>query len=63
MVLGCGLYSFGTGYGAVEDFCGHGNKFLHSIPLEKFLTSSVNIKFLGELFVPCIWLSLKENNC
>jgi len=36
----------------VEDFCGHGNKFLPCIPLEKFLTSSVNIKFLGEFFVP-----------
>lgn len=47
----------------MKDFCGHGNKFLHSVPLEKFLTGSVNIKFLGELFVPCSWLSLKENDC
>lgn len=47
----------------MEDLCGHGNKFLHSVPLEKFLTGSVNIKFLGEFFVPCSCLSLKENDC
>jgi hypothetical protein len=47
----------------VEDFSGYGNNILHSVPLEKFLTSSVYIKFPGELFVLCIWLSLKENDC
>jgi len=47
----------------VEDFCGHGNKCLHSVTLEKFLASSVSIKFLGELFVLCSWLNVKENDC
>ena len=44
----------------MEDSCGHGSEFLHSVPLEKFVTGSVNIKFPGEHSVPCNWLSFKE---
>lgn len=47
----------------MEDFYGHGSIFLHPIPLEKFLTSLVNIKFPSELSVSYSRLSLKDSDC
>jgi hypothetical protein len=56
VVWGCGLDSFGSGWGPVVGVCGHGGGPSGSVEGMSFLDSLGDYRFLERDSAPCGWL-------